>query len=220
MGLFCLWSRPMHQPPLPPGQTRILTYFADAEDDGRQPSRAEVAEAMGYAFPSAVSKHVDALVRKGLLAADRDKKRNVRLTDVGWAAINRAPSKQGVPIIGAIAAGAPIMATEAHAGYLRDIQPAPGRIALKVRGDSMINAGILDGDFAVIQTGAAVAENQIGAVVVDGDATLKRVRYHHDHIDLIPENPAYQPLTVAKQGPDGRTVQIVGPLCFIYRTVM
>src|SRR4051794_38272967 len=72
---------------LPPGQRRILTFLADAQDEGRQPSRAEVADALGYAFPSAVSKHVDALVRKQLLEAEADKKRNVRLTLLGWAAI-------------------------------------------------------------------------------------------------------------------------------------
>jgi repressor LexA len=202
---------------LPPGQTKILIFFADAEDAGHQPSRAEVAEAMGYAFPSAVSKHVDALVRKGLLEADREKKRNVRLTESGWASIGRTPAKKGVPVIGAIAAGAPILASESHAGYLRDIKPSPGRFALKVRGDSMIDAGINDGDFAVIQSGGQVANNRIGAVIVDGEATLKRVRYLSDRIELIAENPRYQPIVIPKS--KAATVQIVGPLCFIYRAV-
>src|SRR5689334_15688129 len=125
--------------PLPPGQTRILTFFADAENECRQPSRAEVAEATDYAFPSAASKHVEALVKKGLLAADPEKKRNVRLTDEGWGSIQRLPVAKGIPVLGAIAAGAPILAAEHHAGYLTDLQPAPGRLALKVRGDSMID---------------------------------------------------------------------------------
>jgi repressor LexA len=202
---------------LPPGQSKILMFFADAEDDGRQPSRAEVAAAMGYAFPSAVSKHVDALVRKGLLDADREKKRNVRLTENGWAAINRTPARLGVPVVGAIAAGTPILAAETHAGYLKDVQPAPGRLALKVRGDSMVDVGILDGDFAVIQGGGEVANNQIGAVVVAGEATLKRVRYLPDRMELHPENRRYQPIVIPRSQSD--SVQIVGPLCFIYRTV-
>lgn len=201
---------------LPPGQTKILTFFADAEDNGRQPSRAEVAIAMGYAFPSAVSKHVDALVRKGLLEADHDKKRNVRLTDPGWASIGRTPARQGVPVIGAIAAGVPILAVEQHAGYLDDVQPAPGRMALKVRGDSMIDDGILDGDYAVIQANGKIDEGRIGAVVVDGEATLKRVRYHANAIELIAANPRYQPRTVPREG---HQVQIVGPLSFIYRKI-
>ncbi len=146
---------------------------------------------MGYAFPSAVSKHVDALVRKGLLDADREKKRNVRLTETGWAAIQRTPARLGVPVVGAIAAGMPILAAETHSGYLKDIQPQPGRMALKVRGDSMIDAGILDGDYAVIQGNAEVANNQIGAVVVGDEATLKRVRFLPDRIELHPENRRY-----------------------------
>jgi repressor LexA len=202
---------------LPPGQTRILTFFADAEDNGRQPSRAEVAVAMGYAFPSAVSKHVEALERKGLLVADRDKKRNVRLTEAGWASIGRAPARQGVPVIGQIAAGTPILATENRSGFLTDVKPAPGRIALKVRGDSMINAGILDGDFAVIQSGGDVPNGHIGAVVVDGEATLKRVVRHADRLELIAENPAYPPRVIPLA--QSEQVQVVGPLSFIYRTV-
>jgi repressor LexA len=200
---------------LPPGQTRILTFFADAEDEGRQPSRAEVAEALGYAFPSAVSKHVDALVRKGLFEADRDKKRNVRLTDVGWASIHRTPARRGVPVIGAIAAGVPIMAVEQHQGYLDDVLPLPGRIALRVRGDSMEGDGILDGDFAIVHVDTSVANNRIGAVVVDGEATLKRLRYHDNGLELIASNPKYPPRRLAKN--DGHDVQVVGPLDFIYR---
>jgi repressor LexA len=203
--------------PVPPGQNRILTFFADAEDDGRQPSRAEVAEVMGYAFPSAVSKHVEALVRKGLLASDPEKKRNVRLTDEGWAAIQRVPGAKGIPVVGAIAAGAPILATENHTGYLKDLQPAPGRLALKVRGDSMVDAGILDGDYAVIDADAKLGNGQIGAVVVDEEATLKRVRYYKDRIELHPENTRYRPIVLRKE--QGSAIRIVGPLRFIYRTV-
>ena len=202
---------------LPPGQTRILTFFADAEDSGHQPSRAEVAEAMGYHFPSAVSKHVDALVKKGLLDADRDKKRNVRLTEAGWAAITRTPARLGVPVVGAIAAGMPILAAESNNGYLKDLQPAPGRFALKVRGDSMIDAGILDGDFAVIQHDAPVPDGTIGAVMVDGDATLKRVFHRGDTLVLEPANPAYQPIVIPRA--QSESTRIIGPLCFIYRTV-
>ena len=204
---------------LPPGQTRILTFFADAEDQGRQPSRAEVAETLGYAFPSAVSKHVDALVRKGLLQADRDKKRNVRLTDVGWGAIERTPGHRGVPILGAIAAGTPILASENLNGFIEDLQPSPGRFALRVRGDSMIDAGILDGDFAVIQRGQPVGEGKIGAVRVGDEATLKRVHYFSDRLELIAENKAYAPRVIPTAVAESEGVEVIGPLICVYRTV-
>jgi repressor LexA len=208
---------------LPPGQTKILHLFADAEDAGRQPSRAEIAEQLGYAFPSAVSKHVEALVRKGLFALDRDKKRNVRLTATGWAAIGRQPARAttiatdmpGVPVLGAIAAGTPIEAIEQADDHLTDLAPRPGRFALRVRGDSMINAGIDDGDYAVIQQGAPVAQRQIAAVIVEGEATLKRVVRSSDGIDLVAENPAYQTRHIP--GPQAAGVQVVGPLLFTYR---
>jgi repressor LexA len=202
---------------LPPGQTRILTFFADAEDEGRQPSRAEVATAMGYAFPSAVSKHVDALVRKGFLEADRTKKRNVRLTERGWAIISRQPARRGVPVIGAIAAGTPILASENTTAHLMDLMPRPGRFALQVRGDSMINVGILDGDLAVIQQGGDLRDGEIAAVVVEGEATLKRVRTYPDRVELIAENPAYQPRVIPRD--QLANVQVAGHLCFIYRSV-
>jgi repressor LexA len=176
-----------------------------------------VAKVMGYAFPSAVSKHVDALVRKGYLEADRKKKRNVLLTERGWSAINRTPARMGVPVIGSIAAGTPILATESRAGYIEDLQPKPGRFALTVRGDSMVNVGILDGDLAIIQHGSAVNDGDIAAVVVEGEATLKRVRNYPDRMELIAENPAYPPRIIPRS--EMGNVQIVGPLCFVYRVV-
>ena len=203
--------------PLPPGQTRILAFFADAEDAGRQPSRAEVAEALGYAFPSAVSKHVEALVRKGHFESAPDKKRNVRLTDNGWRALGRSPAHQGVPVIGAIAAGTPITALENVSEHLRDVTPQAGRVALRVRGDSMKDVGILDGDFAVIQSTTEVSDGQIAAVVVDGDATLKRWRTTADGVELVAENAAYQPIRIASERMD--TVRVVGVLSFVYRVV-
>ncbi len=202
---------------LPPGQTRILAFFAEASDAGRQPSRSEVAESLGYAFPSAVSKHVEALVRKGMLEAVPEKKRNVRLTDAGWRALGRSPARSGVPVVGAIAAGAPILALENVTEHLGDLAQQPGRIALRVRGDSMKDAGILDGDFAVIQTATEVSDGQIAAVVVDGDATLKRWRVTAEGVELLPENAAYQPIRIARERLD--TVRIVGVLSFVYRVV-
>jgi len=202
---------------LPPGQRRILTYFANAEDEGRQASREEIAEACGYAFPSAVTKHVDALVRKGLLSADPHKKRNVRLTDDGWESLGRIPLSRGVPIIGHIAAGVPILASEQHEGYLEDVTPRRGRFALRIRGDSMTGADIHDGDYAIIDSTRKGGHNDIGAVVVEDEATLKRVRYRKHSMVLIAENPAYEPLVI-RDGSD-RHIEVVGPLALIVRTV-
>jgi repressor LexA len=203
---------------LPPGQGKILALFADAEDAGMQPSRGDIAKAVGYAFPSAVTKHVEALVRKGYLIADRTRKRNVSLTDAGWAVIGRTPARKGVPVLGSIAAGTPILAADNLNGFLADLVPAPGRFALHVRGDSMIDAGINDGDYAVIQKGSPVADGRIGAVRVGEEATLKRVRYRPGQLELIAENKAYAPRIVDTSRSDA-DVEVVGPLVCIYRQV-
>lgn len=200
---------------LPPRMTKILEYYADAEERAHMSTRAECAEALGYAFPSAVTKHIEALVRKGLIVADRTKKRNVTLTDVGWQLLGRSPAQKGIPVIGAIAAGTPILAMENHHDYLTDLAPHAGRFALQVRGDSMIDAGINDGDFAIIDHGQPVRENQIAAVLVDQEATLKRVRYQKQGVTLIPENSSYEPIRLV--GPEAASVSIVGPLVFVYR---
>lgn len=84
-------SRPINRDPGHMGG-RVLAMFADAEDAGRQLSRADVAKAMGYAFPSATTKHTDALERKGLIVVDKKTKRNVRITDAGWKALGRSPA--------------------------------------------------------------------------------------------------------------------------------
>ncbi|TVR13808.1 MAG: hypothetical protein EA401_05865 [Planctomycetota bacterium] len=202
---------------IPPGQGFVLTCYADAEDEGRQASRAEVAELCGYAFPSAVSKHVDALVRKGYLINEAEKKRNVRLTDAGWAVLGRTPANRGVPIIGHIAAGAPILAQEHQAGFLQDVTARNGRIALKIRGDSMIEAGINDGDYAIIDTTQPVASGSIGAVIVEDEATLKVVRKKGSDLILEPRNKKLKPLVLSGKKNSGTEVRIVGPLLFTVR---
>lgn len=202
---------------IPPGQLHILTCFADAEDEGRQASRAEIAEFCGYAFPSAVSKHVEALVRKGLLFNEPEKKRNIRLTEEGWVALRRTPATLGVPILGAIAAGSPILASEHLTGYLDEISAKPGRVALQVRGDSMIEAGINDGDYAIIDTGKDAGNGSIAAVLVGEEATLKVVKRGKNTLTLEPRNKRLKPLVLNKQQQAENPVQIIGPLAFIMR---
>lgn len=203
--------------PLAPAQRRVLACFAEAELNGRLLSRAEVAAALGYAFPSAASKHVEALARKGLIVLDKGKKRNTRLTAAGWEALGRPPAGQGVPVVGAIAAGSPILAIAEATEFLPDIVPRPGRLALRVRGDSMRDAGILDGDVAVIHACERVRDGEIAAVVIDGDATLKRWRSTPDGIELLAENPAYPPLRIPRERLDA--VRVVGVLAFVVRMV-
>ena len=118
------------------------------------------------------------------------------------------PPAGTVPLIGTIACGAPILAPE----NIEDMVPAPGYVqadfALRCRGDSMINARIFDGDLVYIHQQETVEDGEIAAVLIDDEATLKRVRLYPDHIVLEPENPQYRPLTYWEQ--DMSKVRILG----------
>jgi repressor LexA len=164
-----------------------------------------------------VTKHVDALVKKGFLATDPRIKRNIRLTEQGWKALGMDGPRDGVPVIGAIAAGSPILAEENRVDLLRDVAPAPGRFALQVRGDSMIGVGIQDGDYAVIDSAQTLRDGRIGAVLVDEQATLKRVRIAADRVTLIAENPAYPPREI--RGAATSNLRLLGPLVLVVRIV-
>ena len=165
----------MSEDELPPRQSAVLHFYAKAEMAGRPATRQEVADELGYAFASAVTKHVYPLHKKGYLVNDPSKKRNVALTEK-VTYVGAAPEQPGIPVVGAIAAGTPIMAEENHSHYLEDLKPTAGRIALAVRGDSMVDAGISDGDFAIIDTHLDVKMGTIAAVVYEEQATLKVVR--------------------------------------------
>lgn len=118
------------------------------------------------------------------------------------------PSMNKLPLIGAIACGAPILAEE----HIEDFVDLPSHIhadfALTCRGDSMINARIFDGDVVYIRQQDTVESGEIAAVLIDNEATLKRVRLFDDHISLEPENPQYRPLVL--WGEEMNTVRILG----------
>lgn len=118
------------------------------------------------------------------------------------------PTMQKIPLIGSIACGAPIMAEE----HIEDYVDLPAHIradfSLTCKGDSMINARIFDGDIVYIRQQETVESGQIAAVLIDGEATLKRVRLFEDHIVLEPENPMYKPLSFWNE--EMNTVRILG----------
>lgn len=118
------------------------------------------------------------------------------------------PTMKKVPLIGSIACGAPILAEE----HIEDYVDIPAHIsadfALTCKGDSMINARIFDGDIVYIRQQETVDNGQIAAVLIDGEATLKRVRLFEDHISLEPENPQYRPLVY--WGEEMNSVRILG----------
>lgn len=183
-------------------QTEIYEFLCDFIDrNGHAPSIREIAEAVGLKSTATVHYHLNELKRIGKIEMDEKKKRTISLPE-------GARSKQ-VPIIGVVTAGYPILAQENIEGYL----PWDGDkrcFALRVRGDSMIGAGILDGDIVVVRPQPTAMEGQIVVALLGDEATVKRLHYIEGGVLLLPANPAYPPL-------DAMQATIVGLVKAVYR---
>lgn len=143
---------------------------------------------------------VDALIRmvEGKIA----------LPDLSASNIIPMPEMRKIPRIGDIACGAPILAEEHIEDYVEIPSYIHGDFALTCKGDSMINARIYDGDLVYIRQQETVENGEIAAVLIDGEATLKRVKFYDDHIVLEPENPHFRPLTY--WGEEMNSLRILG----------
>ena len=182
--------------PLTDRQAKILDYIRYVTKvRNYPPSVREIGEAVGLSSSSTVHNHLNQLERRGLIKRDPSKSRTVQL--VGDAEVdNQRRNAVAVPIIGNVAAGAPILAEQNVEDHLL-LSPElaqDGYFLLKVRGDSMINAGILDGDMVLVRPQQEASNGSVVVALVDGDATVKRFEKANGHVKLIAENPAYEPI--------------------------
>ena len=142
---------------------------------------------------------------------------------MGWedhtlpSSITPMPEMRKIPLLGKIACGAPILAEEHIEEYIDIPKHIHADFALTCQGDSMINARIFDGDIVYIRQQDTVESGEIAAVLIDNDATLKRIRIFEDHISLEPENPQYRPIVL--WGEDMNTVRILGKAIAFTSTV-
>ena len=166
-------------------QQEILDYINRFfGENGYAPSVREIGAAVGLRSTASVSYHLTQLQEKGLLSGAAGKKRSIR-------APGARPGQ--IPIVGTVTAGLPILATENREGYL----PWDGEadcFALRVRGDSMIGAGILSGDKVVVRPQQTAEDGQIVVALLGDEATVKRFRRKGGRVWLQPENPAYPEL--------------------------
>lgn len=132
----------------------------------------------------------------------------ITLPDLPASNLMPMPEMRKIPLIGSIACGAPILAQEHIEDYVNIPANIPADFSLRCKGDSMINARIYDGDIVYIRQQETVEHGEIAAVLIDGEATLKRVKFYEDHIVLEPENPHFRPLTF--WGEEMNTVRILG----------
>ena len=172
-----------------PRQQEVLDFIRNTlELLGAPPTRAEIAQAFGFASHNAAEEHLRALAKKGLIVLEPGSARGIRLVE-----------QLGLPLIGSVAAGSPIMAVEnIQARYALDATLFRPRadFLLRVRGLSMINAGIFDGDLLAVHRSNEARNGQIVVARLDEDVTVKRFRKNGAIVELIAENPDFDPIVV------------------------
>ena len=178
---------------------QFLTQFVC--ENGYAPSVREICTAVGLQSTATVHYHLSALRDAGLIEMDDMKKRAISLPECRRA--------DRIPVVGVVTAGVPILAVENIEGYI-PWDGERGCYALRVRGDSMINAGILDGDKVVVRPQQTADNGEIVVALLDDSATVKRFRKVGATVWLMPENPAYDPI-------DGTEAQILGKVKAVIR---
>ena len=164
------------------------------QENGFAPSVREIGAAVGLRSTASVSYHIQALQEKGMLITPDSKGRKRSIVT------NVRPGQ--IPVIGVVTAGVPILAYENQEGTMA-WDGHPGCFALRVRGDSMMNAGILSGDKVVVRPQQTANDGQIVVARIGEEATVKRLRRRNGQVWLLPENDAYEPI-------DGTEAEIIG----------
>jgi len=179
---------------------------------GYPPTVRDIGKAVGLASSSTVHAHLANLEKSGLLRRDPTKPRAIELL-VDKA--KRAVRDPGLPLVGQVAAGGPILAEENIEDYLEVPSVIGGENAdyiLRVRGDSMVDAGILDGDFVVVQDAEEATNGEIVVALLGEEATVKRFYREKDRIRLQPANKAYKPIR-------SREAKVLGRVVGVFRSV-
>ena len=179
---------------------------------GYPPTVRDIGKAVGLASSSTVHAHLANLERIGLLRRDPSKPRAIELLDRAAAGV-RSFVNPGLPLVGQVAAGQPILAEENIAEYIQTPGVAggeDGEYLLRVRGDSMKNIGMLDGDLVVVKPQDAVDDGEVVVALVGEEATVKRFFREADHVRLQPENETMEPIR-------SRDVRVLGKVVGLMR---
>ena len=187
-------------------QQKIYDYIVSCiQEQGYPPSVREIGEAVGLKSPSTVPFHLKNLEEAGVIEKGAGKGRALTLT------APPVPADR-IPIVGNVAAGSPILAEECIEDYLTfDVGGRGGEyFALRVRGESMIIAGILPGDLVVVRRQQTANNGEIVVAMIEDEATVKRFSKRDGHIWLLPENDAYSPI-------DGTYAQVLGKVAAVVR---
>ena len=204
-------------------QQKIYDYIAETtRRQGYPPSVREIGEAVGLRSPSTVHFHLKHMEELGVLTKGAGKGRALTLAPLEGTRPSAPPPPVPeqpeapvgrVPIVGTVAAGTPILAQECIEDYLTfDTNGREGEyFALRVRGESMLNAGILPGDLVVVHQQREAHNGEIIVALIEDEATVKRLKRKGSEVWLMPENDAYSPI-------DGRNASILGKVSAVIRT--
>lgn len=221
------------RPKLTDRQQQILDLVQSAiARTGAPPTRAEIAAELGFRSPNAAEEHLQALARKGVIELVGGTSRGIRLQAEALKKLNQARGKQfslplpslsqlTLPLVGRVAAGSPILAQE-HIDQTYVVEASmfarkPDYL-LRVRGMSMRDAGIMDGDLLAVQKARDAKNGQIVVARLGDDVTVKRFKRVRNHIELLPENPDFEPIIVRPS--DGETFEIEGLAVGLIRNTM
>ena len=189
-------------------QQKILDFIrSEIETKGYPPSVREICAAVGLRSTSSVHMHLTQLEKKGLLRRDATKPRALELLD---SPLSKART---VPLVGKVTAGQPILAIENIEDQLiipNDLAAMDTELfALRVQGESMIEAGILDGDIVIVHSQERAENGDIIVALIGDEATLKRIYYENGHVRLQPENHTMAPIIVPRAEVRGKVVALV-----------
>jgi repressor LexA len=203
-------------------QRRVLAEIRHSvETRGYPPSVREIGEAVGLNSPSSVAHQLKVLEAKGFLRRDPNRPRAMEVLDPDLGEVDvtdsgeTAPAAVMVPLVGQIAAGGPILAEQA----VEAVFPLPKELVgdgdlflLRVKGDSMIDAAICDGDYVVVRAGRAADNGSIVAALLEDEATVKTLKVKDGHTWLMPHNPAFEPI-------NGDDAVVMGTVVAVLRRV-
>jgi repressor LexA len=182
---------------------------------GYPPTVRDIGKAVGLASSSTVHAHLANLEKLGLLRRDPTKPRAIEMLDRAVEQVRSIVRPDGIPLVGSVAAGQPILAEENIEEYVTVPAAAggdDGDFVLRVRGESMVDAGILEGDFVVVRPQDTAADGDIVVALVGEEATVKRFFRENDHVRLQPENVTMEPIR-------SKDVRVLGKVVGLFRSV-
>lgn len=203
--------------PLTEKQKKVLQFIESRLGEGQPPSQREMAEYFGLSR-NAVCQLLDYLKKKDYLE-DLGGHRGLRLSK---EYLERKKEIEGIPIVGRVAAGEPILAVDNIEGYvdLKELfRPSEKAFVLKVAGDSMVDDGIMDGDFVVVEPASTIENGKIGVVLLGDDVTVKRIYLKPNGMALKSANRAarYKTIRISKQG--AKNVRLIGKVTGCFRVL-